>query len=68
MWQRFGSEGREKSLRDTRWHLSYLSHALVASDDISQFHEELVRISQKQSKPVAKGAPAWAWRSLTGSW
>ncbi len=32
IWEPFGATGREKSLRDTRWHLSYLSGALAVSE------------------------------------
>jgi len=31
-WEQLGEEGRQKSIRDVRYHLSYLSESLAASD------------------------------------
>jgi methanogenic corrinoid protein MtbC1 len=32
VWARYGDAGREKSIRDTGWHLSYLEEALAAGE------------------------------------
>jgi methanogenic corrinoid protein MtbC1 len=32
-WQAFGTEGKQKSLRDVRYHLAYLSEAIEAADE-----------------------------------